>query len=151
MSLEVEIKFIKSEETLSLRQKVLRPNYRVQDCVYPEDLLATTFHMGVFHHSKLVSIASFMLESHREFSAGYPYRLRGMATDESYRGQGFGSILLRQGIEILRERKCDLLWCNARIRAFAFYQSIGFEFCGDLFEIPDVGPHKVMYKRIIPR
>lgn len=151
MSLQTEIKIIKAEDTLALRQKVLKPFLRVQDCLEPQDLLVTSFHIGLFHNNKLVSVASFMIQSSPYFEAGLPYRLRGMATDESYRGQGFGAKLLRFGIDLLKDKRCDLLWCNARIRAFGFYQSMSFEFYGDLFEIPDIGPHKVMYKRIIPR
>lgn len=151
MTLETHIRLISADETLRLRQRVLRPYLRESDCFYPEDKLITTFHTGLFHSQRLVSIATYMLESSPHFAAGFPYRLRGMATDESYRSQGLGGRLLRYGIEILKEKRCDLLWCNARIMAFPFYQSMGFQFYGPLFDIKDIGPHKVMYKILIPR
>lgn len=151
MILQHHIAFITAAETLPLRRKVLRPLSRVEDCVFDRDGEATTFHLGLFHAGRLVSIATFALQSHQDFHAGLPYRLRGMATDEKYRGQGFGGILLRRGIEELRARRCDLLWFNARIKAFDFYRGMGFHFHGELFDLPGTGPHKVMYKHIIPR
>lgn len=151
MILQHHVSFITAAETLSLRKRVLRPLSRIEDCVFERDDEPTTFHLGLFHAGQLISIATFVLQSHGEFPAGLPYRLRGMATDEKYRGQGFGGILLRQGLEELRARRCDLLWFNARIKAFDFYRGMGFYFHGELFEMPGIGPHKVMYKRIIPR
>ncbi|MBK7960187.1 MAG: GNAT family N-acetyltransferase [Bdellovibrionales bacterium] len=151
MSLQSEIKLIQLGEAITLRQKVLRPLARVDDCIFPNDNDSSTFHLGLFHNQKLVSVASLMQESSPYFSAGFPFRLRGMATAEHYRGQGLGSKLLGFGIFLLKERRCDLLWCNARFRSFSFYRSMGFQFYGDLFDIKDSGPHKVMYKVIIPR
>lgn len=151
MSLEYHVSLITSAETLMLRQRVLRPYLMAEECIYPEDDLASTYHFGLFHSHKLISVATFISQSFISFDAGHPYRLRGMATDERYRRQGFGQILTRQGLDFLKGHRCDLVWCNARIRAFSFYQKLGFSFYGDLFEIKDIGPHKVMYKRLIPR
>lgn len=151
MSLQIEIKFLPASEVLSIRQRVLRPLARPQDCSFVNDHEASNFHLGLFHNQKLVSVASFLQEASPTLSAGYPFRLRGMATHENYRGQGLGGNLLRFGIHALKERRCDLLWCHARVRAFSFYQSMGFQFSGDFFEIKESGPHKVMYKIIIPR
>ena len=151
MSLQTEIRFIDADHIKTLRRKVLKPFLTLDECVLPEDLLATTFHLGLFHHQKLVSIATFVQQASPYFASGFPYRLRGMATDESYRGQGLGSQILRFGFHVLKEKRADLLWCNARILAFTFYQAMGFQPHGDLFDIKDIGPHKVMYKIIIPR
>ncbi len=151
MSLQYDIKAISTTDTLPLRQKVLKPFLRLEDCINPGDDLVTTYHFGLFHGEKLVSVATFLLESHPDFSAGFPYRLRGMATDGLYRGQGFGQKLLRYGVEHLRQKRCDLLWFNARIGAFPFYSKLGFYFHGPLFEMKDIGPHKVMYKPLFPR
>lgn len=151
MSAAGEIRFISAQQTWPLRQKVLRSHLRVNECGVPDDATPTTFHLGLFYNQKLIGIASFLLESSPYLNAGLPYRLRGMATDEFYRGQGFGGQLLRFGLHLLKEKGCDLLWCNARLHAFPFYQSMGFQFYGELFNIKDSGPHKVMYKVIIPR
>jgi GNAT superfamily N-acetyltransferase len=151
MSLQYSISLVSTAETLSLRQKVLKPFLLPEECVNPGDDLPTTYHLGLYHAEKLISVSTFLLESHPDFSCGCPYRLRGMATDGRYRNQGFGRILLLHGFQMLRERRCDFLWCNARQRAFPFYQSLGFIFHGELFDLPNIGPHKVMYKRLNPR
>jgi hypothetical protein len=151
MSLHYHISKIPTKYTLELRQKVLKPFLHIQDCVNPGDDLPTTFHMGLFHERKLVGICTFLQEPHPDFSAGNPYRLRGMATDPVYRGQGFGRILLQNGFHQLRQMRCDFLWCNARQRAFRFYETMGLFYHGELFEMDRIGPHKVMYKYMISR
>lgn len=124
---------------------------QAKDCIYPEDHEVLTFHVGLTYSGKLISIATFAYEGSKHLSAGCPYRLRGMATDDKYRGQGYGEKVIIFANDILAARRCDLLWCNARLRAFSFYERLGFRYQGDLFEIPDIGPHKVMYKHMIPR
>lgn len=151
MSLKYDIRKISTAETLDLRQRVLKPFLSKDECINPGDDLITTKHFGLFHECKLICIATFILEPHPSLSSGFPYRLRGMATDEKYRGQGFGQILLRYGVEYLRQKRCDLVWFNARIKAFPFYEKQGYQYFGPLFEMKDIGPHKVMYKPLIPR
>lgn len=151
MKLHHHISKIPTQYTLPLRQKVLKPFLHIDECVNPGDDDPMTFHLGLFHERKLVTICTFLNEPHQDFSAGNPYRLRGMATDPMYNNQGFGQILLQHGTALLRQKYCDLLWCNARERAFPFYQKMGFRFHGPLFEMDRIGPHKVMYKYLISR
>lgn len=151
MSLQHKITLISTAETLLLRQKVLKPFLLANECANPGDDLASTYHFGLYHEGILVTVATFVAQSFPDLPSGHPYRLRGMATDNLYRGQGFGQILLRHGIEFLKEKRCDLIWCNARIGAFAFYQKLAFRNHGPMFEIKGIGSHKVMYKQLIPR
>jgi predicted GNAT family N-acyltransferase len=151
MSPAFQISKISTEQTLGLRQKVLKPFLSADQCVNPGDELVTTFHLGLFREEKLISICTFLSEPSPVFNAGNPYRLRGMATDESVRDQGFGRILLQHGMTMLRQTRCDFLWCNARQKAFNFYQTMGFFYHGELFEMDRIGPHKVMYKYLISR
>lgn len=141
------IRFIRSEELLSLRQQVLKPKLTRLQCRMPGDDDDTSFHVGLFFKNRLVSIATFMAEAHPELK-GYhhPFRLRGMATDQEFQGQGFGAQVLNFGETTVRDRGGDFIWFNAREVAFPFYEKLGFEFSGPMFDIPDVGPHKVMYK-----
>lgn len=151
MLVSFRIENISADATLDLRQKVLKPFLSRKECINSEDNLPTTKHFGLFYNDRLAAIATIFPESNVSLDCGYPFRLRGMASDPNFQGQGFGSALLMHIIEYLKEKKCDLLWCNARIRAFTFYQSNGFQFCGDLFELKDIGPHKIMYRRIIAK
>ncbi|MBL7546230.1 MAG: GNAT family N-acetyltransferase [Bdellovibrionaceae bacterium] len=149
MIFNYKIDLITSEQTLDLRQKILKPFLSKKECVNPEDFLPTTTHFGLFYNDRLISIATVFPESNKGLFCGFPYRLRGMATDINYQGQGFGGATLMAVIDFLKDKRCDLLWCNARFKAFPFYKSSGFQFHGEMFELPDIGPHKVMYKRII--
>lgn len=146
MTENYDIRLISTHDTLPLRKKVLKPFLSEEECVNPGDDFPTTYHLGLFHNGVLVSISTFIQEAHPDFPAQFPYRLRGMATDETFRGKGVGSILLKHGEEFLRDKGCDFLWFNARIKAFSFYEKLGFSYYGPLFEMKDIGPHKVMYK-----
>jgi len=79
---------------------------------------------------------------------GLGYRLRGMATHPEWRGRGIGSQLLTAAMAYLTERYADYLWCNARRVAYDFYLHLGFDFVSDEFEIPGIGPHRVMYLKL---
>lgn len=146
-----DVREIAAEETLLLRQKVLKPFLHSSDCGNPGDDDPSTFHLGLYQSKKLISICTFLNEPHVSFAAGNPYRLRGMATDPHYQGQAFGQLLLQQGFVTLRQKQCDLLWCNARQRAFKFYEKMGFFYLGEFFDLDRIGPHKVMYKYLSSR
>ena len=55
---------------------------------------------------------------------------------------------MNKSFKILKQKKCDLLWCNARLVAVNFYKSLGFNIIGNLFDIKEIGPHYYMYKEI---
>ena len=111
------------------------------------DLDATTFHLGVFDSDQLIGVASFMPHALPRFK-GLHYQLRGMAILEAYQGKALGRELLQAGEKHLRSLNIELLWCNARIKALNFYLRLGFTIEGDPFEIPDVGTHYLLYKKL---
>ena len=53
-----------------------------------------------------------------------------------------------RAFEEIKKKKGTLLWCNARIIAVEFYKKIGFQIKGEEFDIPDIGKHYFMYKKI---
>jgi len=85
------------------------------------------------------------LSGGREVSA---WRLRGMATREDLQGQGIGSLVLEALVGHVTAEGGELLWCNARVRAIAFYERAGFQTWGEEWDIPSIGPHVVMWRRI---
>ena len=93
----VTIKLIHSEDTYSIRHKVLRPNQTINDCKYDSDEDEDTFHLGAFKDDQLISIGSFYLESHPELPGKDQYRLRGMATLKEFRNLQAGSKLIAEG------------------------------------------------------
>jgi ribosomal protein S18 acetylase RimI-like enzyme len=144
----LQIRSVPYTDILVFRQQVLKPDFSLQECVNPGDLRVDTFHYAAFIDDKLVGCASFEYEKHPDLPGQQVYRLRGMAADPSFRRQGIGRSLVLAGEDKIRSLGGDLLWFNARVMAFAFYQSLGFQFFGEEFTIPRIGPHKLMYKVI---
>jgi predicted GNAT family N-acyltransferase len=142
------IKFIHTEDVLSLRNSVLREGkFLLKDCIFENDDHPKTFHLGYYHDDELVCVASFHPQKHPDFT-GNAYQLRGMATAHNFQGKGIGNKLVNFAIVYLRGQQINYVWCNARQKAFKFYTSLGFEFISDFFDIPNIGPHKQMYLKI---
>jgi GNAT superfamily N-acetyltransferase len=71
-----------------------------------------------------------------------------MATAPEVRGTGFGRALVAASIACARESGMKLIWCNARTSAVGFYRKLDWEIAGAEFDIPDVGPHFRMWRRV---
>jgi len=142
------IKFIQVEDTLPLRNTLLREGkLTLDECRFPTDNTEGNFHLGYYIKGELVCIASFAPQKYGAFT-GTGYQLRGMATVEKYRGQGIGNQLINFALIYLRGQKANYVWCNARKKAVKFYQSVGFEVISPEFEVPGIGPHYAMYVKI---
>jgi predicted GNAT family N-acyltransferase len=140
----IEIRLIKVEETYSIRKEELRKNMDLST-QFEGDFDEETFHLGLFKGNELVSIASFTSSNYKEFE-GKQFQLRGMATKEEYQGQGLGRKLVGRALKILIDKKSNLVWCHSRITAVDFYSKMDFKIIGEVFEIPIIGKHIVMYK-----
>ena len=140
---------INASDTYDIRHKMLRQDRPREEVIFPHDDDDQTFHLGGFFENKLVSVASFYFENHPDLPDEYQYRLRGMATLPEYQGKGTSSALLKMAFPIIKQNLCTLLWCNARTSAMGYYQKVGFEKIGDEFDIPTVGPHVLMFRKII--
>lgn len=79
--------------------------------------------------------------------SGVWYQLRGMAVMDACQGSGVGRSLLR-GIDAWNGNSPNMqLWCNAREEAIDFYRKYGWEGIGEIFPIPNVGPHLRMVRK----
>jgi GNAT superfamily N-acetyltransferase len=72
------------------------------------------------------------------------WRLRGMATEPALQGRGIGGRVLAAALAHARAQGAEVVWCNARIPARAFYERAGFVAHGDEWDDPDIGPHVAM-------
>jgi len=142
----IEIRKIKAIETYPIRLEVLRKNIPLP-YKFEGDLDSETFHLGVFKNDMLIAVSSYMKVKNKNFR-GNQYQLRGMATLKGYRGFGAGKLMLQEAFSMLKDYRIDYLWCNARIVAVDFYKKQGFQLYGDEFEVPIVGKHYVMFKKI---
>lgn len=142
----MEVKEISAEATYSIRKEVLRKHIPLP-FEFTGDMDKDTVHLGAFSGNKLVAIASFMKSNNPKFE-GLQYQLRGMATLESYRGAGAGKLMVKVIFLKLKEMKISCLWCNARIEAVDFYKKQGLQIQGLQFEIPYIGTHYLMFKKL---
>ena len=55
-------------------------------------------------------------------------------------------MVLQGAIDHLKQKTdVEILWCNARITAFGFYEKMDFKILGEVFDILKLGPHKTGY------
>jgi len=135
-------------EIFDLRHHVLRAGMPVEDAKFPGDNDETTLHFAANAGERrdIVGCVSFFFSSWGELPA---WQLRGMATDEAYRGMGVGTVLLQCAEKELRRLDwSQVMWCNARLPAVRFYEKMGWRTVSDVFEIPTAGPHRQMYKEL---
>jgi hypothetical protein len=95
-----------------------------------------------------MGVATFLKRNNALFSARTQYQLRGMAKLKESQGHGFGKIILGLSELILKKKKADLIWCNAREVAVNFYKKMAVKLHKNYLKIRDIGTHCMMYKNI---
>ena len=146
--LQVEINKVDAEKIRPLRHSELRKGQDYSTTSYLKDYEEGTFHMACIVDDKIVTCATFYAEKSMKVKSNNAYRLRGMATDSNFQRKGYARNLMVESFKELEKRDCDMVWCNARLVAVSFYESLGFKIKGDLFDIAEIGPHYYMYKEI---
>ena len=144
-----KITTITSAETFSVRHPVLRAGKPIESCRFEGDDLPTTTHIGLFQYNHLIGIISIFEVKSPLFNDERQFQLRGMAVLEEHQKKGFGEKLVRHAEQFLKSRNASLIWFNARLSAVEFYKRIGYTTVGEVFIINAVGPHNVMFKKII--
>ncbi len=143
----IEVKLIETKETYPLRIEILR-NGKARDFQFVGDHNVNTFHIGAICDGVCNGIATCIQKENEKVDDKNAYQLRGMAVKTDKQNSGIGKLIVDKTIEILQERNCKTVWCNAREHAAGFYEKMGFIRIGERFQIPKVGPHYLMYKRI---
>lgn len=145
---DVEVRFISAAATRPLRAAILRPGQPPETLRYPGDDADDTTHFGAYSRGELVGIASVYREAMSGADDADAWRLRGMATAAAVRGRGYGRMILDRCVEHVADRNGSVLWCNARTSAAGFYEASGFATMGGEFDIPGIGGHFVMLRRL---
>jgi GNAT superfamily N-acetyltransferase len=128
-------------DTAALRRAVLRGGRPVP---LPGDD-QPAFHVGAFDEGRLVATGNVRRDPAPWAPAEPAWRLRGMATDAAYRGQGAGALVLAALLGHCRDAGGGVLWCNARTPAQRFYERAGLVPRGEPWDDPEIGPHVVMW------
>lgn len=146
---QTEIRKIHHSETYPVRQEVLRKGKPLSTCFFDGDEAQETFHLGIFRKNQIVAVISCMRNKNTFFSEEHQYQLRGMAVLPQFRHQGLGKdLLIKTEKELRKLQENILLWFNARTGASEFYKKYGYHTKGPVFDIPNVGPHFLMFKKI---
>jgi predicted GNAT family N-acyltransferase len=142
------VKQISALDCYTVRHQVLWPHKHFDDCGIDIDNQEGAFHLGTYSGEKLLSIASFFKQSNSKFTYSKQYRLRAMATVLEAQKKGAARLLIQSAIELLKAQQQELLWCDARIIATGFYEKLDFLTLGESYEIPIIGTHYLMYKKL---
>ncbi|MEM9691832.1 MAG: GNAT family N-acetyltransferase [Myxococcota bacterium] len=139
-------RFVAAEAVWPLRRACLRPHQPPAASRYPFDADPACFHVAAVQDEAIVGVSTYFPETQPTIESRGAFRLRGMATHPDFRRRGIGSGMLRTA-EARVFAEAEVLWCNARRSAYAFYERMGFSIASDEFEIDGIGPHRVMLKR----
>ena len=142
------IKEISAKETFIVRHPVLRKGKPIETCAFEGDDLKTTHHFGLFNDLDLIGIISLFLKTNTIFAENLQAQIRGMGILESHQKKGFGEALVKHCEKYCISNQFDLIWFNARTAAVGFYKKMGYKIKGNSFEIPEVGEHYLMYKKL---
>jgi len=144
----IEIKIITPSETNPIRQAILRKGKPIETCSFEGDELPTTTHYGIFNKNKLIGVVSSFQNNNNLFENKNQIQLRGMAVLEKEQKKGMGNLLLEYVEKDIRTQNKSLIWFNAREKAILFYEKMEYNILGLPFEIPEIGTHYLMYKKL---
>lgn len=116
------IKRIDKEVAWPLRSIVMYPDKPLTHVIL--DIDSKGQHFGLFvddqnDQTKLVSVISLFVENNK-------MQFRKFATLDDEQGKGYGSYLLKWGIDFCIKEKIETLWCNARVEKHFYYKRLGF-------------------------
>lgn len=147
----IHIEPLELERALALRTEILRPHFEPGRLArYDGDEDPGTRHFGALDAGQVVAVATF-LRRPAPFAPEAPaLQLRGMAVARQRQRQGLGRRLLDASMAALAVDASPIrrLWCNARVSAQTFYEGAGFRVEGPRFEVPEIGPHVVMWREL---
>ena len=145
---DLELRRATLDEILPLRHAELRPGLPREKARFAGDGESATRHFGAFLRAtgEAVGCVSCMRRARDREDA---WQVRGMATRGDLVRRGIGGALLAHAIAALRsEPGPRLVWCNARVGALGFWEGQGWAVVSDVFDIPGVGPHRTMARRL---
>ncbi|NJK88010.1 MAG: GNAT family N-acetyltransferase [Myxococcales bacterium] len=126
---------------------MLRPDQSRETSKFAGDEAQGSLHIAATLDGAVVCVGSVHAEG-RPSGPDSGFRVRGMATAEGHRGVGLGTRILRGLVCHAAFHGASEVWCNARIGAVSMYAREGFEICSEEFELPGIGPHRQMIRRL---
>lgn len=146
--MEYEVKKVSVEEILPIRSAELREGLDPEQCRFEDDDDEEAVHLGLFNEGKIIGCVSVFHASNENFTDPNQHRYRGMAVSKDYQGMALGNLILNKADRIVLDRGGDFIWMTARERAVNFYRRNGYNVVGTAFDVPGIGLHFLMYKRL---
>lgn len=143
---KITINKINYLDTFPVRSAILRQGKPIETCFFLGDDDFETTHFGLYIENIIIGVASVFTSNNENFDIKNQFQLRGMAILEEYQSAGFGKLLIEEIFNFIQFQQTELLWFNARESAVPFYEKLGCTKKGASFEIPEIGPHFLMYK-----
>ena len=140
--LEIEHGTKEYEQTVSLRDEVLRRPLGLQFC--SEELADEkgSFHLACLREGIVVACLVLKPLSDKQI------RMRQLAVQSGFRGQGLGRTLVSYSESVARDHGYQEMVLHARETAVGFYEKMGYEVTGDRFVEVTI-PHFAMRKSLL--
>lgn len=135
----VKIKPIPAEQTWPMRQKVMYPEFSLEQVKLKDD--AQGRHFGLFLDEELMVVVSLFIKNNN-------LQFRKLATKTEQQGKGYGKQMMQFILNLASAENLETVWCNARLTAAPFYQQFGFEVFGETWQ-QDGHTFVVMQKQIL--
>lgn len=143
---DVSISRVGPDAVRPLRLAVLRAGMALADTLFEGDDHPQVAHVAASAGGEIVSVGTVFpdpmpWDSDRSGS----WRIRGMATDGGWRGQGLGGRVLDALLAHAVGGGGSVIWCHARQGAWDFYARAGFTPHGDVFD-DGLAVHRSMWR-----
>jgi N-acetylglutamate synthase-like GNAT family acetyltransferase len=140
--IEVEFATPEYDETVKLRYKILREPL---DLDFTEEQLAeeyADFHLAAYDDAWILRGCLVLTPKDEKV-----LKMRQVAVDNNVQSKGIGSLLVKASEVYARAKGFDTMELNARETAVIFYQKLGYNTEGPLFEEVSI-PHFKMVKAL---
>ncbi len=140
--IEVEFATPEYDETVKLRYKILREPL---DLDFTEEQLSAEyadFHLAAYDDAWILRGCLVLTPKEEKV-----LKMRQVAVDNAVQSKGIGSLLVKASEVYARAKGFDTMELNARETAVAFYQKLGYNTEGVLFEEVSI-PHFRMVKKL---
>ena len=121
--MSVKIKPIPAEQTWPMRQKVMYPDFSIEQVKLKDD--AHGRHFGLFVGDELTVVISIFTQNSSAL------QFRKLATLAEQQGKGYGKQMMQFILDLASAENLKAVWCNARLTAAPFYQAFGLEVLGE--------------------
>lgn len=146
--MEYKVKEVSVDDILPIRSAELREGIDTELCRFDEDNEIDTIHLGLFYEGQIIGCLTVIRKQHEAFTEPNQHQYRGMAVKKAYQGNATGNLLLNKADRLVLARNARFIWIHARKRALNFYRRNGYSVVGSSFDIPGIGAHYLMSKRL---